>query len=144
MISPGPTPTRSTATSALPVSAPAVVIGWIHWRVTPDSVSCLTVETTRPMTRAICTRGNIGRQGGAATDGSRPPAQLLPYAASIRHQGPPRHERTILEQLHEQDARDESAHVRPDRHASGHFRVCLLYTSDAADERSSVDLGGRR
>src|SRR5678816_812575 len=23
-------------------------------------------------------------------------------------------------------------------------RVCLLYTSDAADERSSVDLGGRR
>ena len=29
----------------------------------------------------------------------------------------------------------------------GHFRcedACLLYTSDAADERSSVDLGGRR
>ena len=24
------------------------------------------------------------------------------------------------------------------------FRICLLYTSDAADERSSVDLGGRR
>ena len=24
-----------------------------------------------------------------------------------------------------------------------HF-ICLLYTSDAADERSSVDLGGRR
>ena len=28
---------------------------------------------------------------------------------------------------------------RPLRH-----QVCLLYTSDAADERSSVDLGGRR
>ena len=30
---------------------------------------------------------------------------------------------------------------------SGHHearRACLLYTSDAADERSSVDLGGRR
>src|SRR5678815_2037407 len=26
----------------------------------------------------------------------------------------------------------------------GLFRSCLLYTSDAADERSSVDLGGRR
>ena len=27
----------------------------------------------------------------------------------------------------------------------GHHRAaCLLYTSDAADERSSVDLGGRR
>ena len=24
------------------------------------------------------------------------------------------------------------------------LRLCLLYTSDAADERSSVDLGGRR
>ena len=24
------------------------------------------------------------------------------------------------------------------------FNLCLLYTSDAADERSSVDLGGRR
>ena len=24
------------------------------------------------------------------------------------------------------------------------WRTCLLYTSDAADERSSVDLGGRR
>ena len=26
----------------------------------------------------------------------------------------------------------------------GQIEVCLLYTSDAADERSSVDLGGRR
>ena len=26
----------------------------------------------------------------------------------------------------------------------GIVRPCLLYTSDAADERSSVDLGGRR
>ena len=26
----------------------------------------------------------------------------------------------------------------------GNLEVCLLYTSDAADERSSVDLGGRR
>ena len=25
-----------------------------------------------------------------------------------------------------------------------HYMPCLLYTSDAADERSSVDLGGRR
>ena len=27
---------------------------------------------------------------------------------------------------------------------SQHMEACLLYTSDAADERSSVDLGGRR
>ena len=30
------------------------------------------------------------------------------------------------------------------RSKSGRNRDCLLYTSDAADERSSVDLGGRR
>src|SRR5678815_231787 len=29
-------------------------------------------------------------------------------------------------------------------HAEAHSYSCLLYTSDAADERSSVDLGGRR
>ena len=28
--------------------------------------------------------------------------------------------------------------------AIGRQHACLLYTSDAADERSSVDLGGRR
>ena len=30
------------------------------------------------------------------------------------------------------------------RRGVNHVRGCLLYTSDAADERSSVDLGGRR
>ena len=29
-------------------------------------------------------------------------------------------------------------------HYTFHIESCLLYTSDAADERSSVDLGGRR
>ena len=33
--------------------------------------------------------------------------------------------------------------AKPARHV-GQPRSCLLYTSDAADERSSVDLGGRR
>ena len=28
--------------------------------------------------------------------------------------------------------------------ATSRCKICLLYTSDAADERSSVDLGGRR
>src|SRR5678815_2805514 len=30
------------------------------------------------------------------------------------------------------------------KHKTGYLYDCLLYTSDAADERSSVDLGGRR
>ena len=33
---------------------------------------------------------------------------------------------------------------RPLRFIADKVNVCLLYTSDAADERSSVDLGGRR
>ena len=32
----------------------------------------------------------------------------------------------------------------PAAQRAGQRMVCLLYTSDAADERSSVDLGGRR
>ena len=37
-------------------------------------------------------------------------------------------------------------HIRIARgvHKAGQIWLCLLYTSDAADERSSVDLGGRR
>ena len=34
--------------------------------------------------------------------------------------------------------------VKPTVDAGGKLFFCLLYTSDAADERSSVDLGGRR
>ena len=40
-----------------------------------------------------------------------------------------------------QVAAEESVPVRPGGHV---LHTCLLYTSDAADERSSVDLGGRR
>ena len=36
-----------------------------------------------------------------------------------------------------------SRYQKPE-YAPGLFIYCLLYTSDAADERSSVDLGGRR
>ena len=41
----------------------------------------------------------------------------------------------------------EAAGERDEMHESaslGQAATCLLYTSDAADERSSVDLGGRR
>ena len=43
-------------------------------------------------------------------------------------------------------ARQEAVagHQRNDAREAGVAGVCLLYTSDAADERSSVDLGGRR
>ena len=35
-------------------------------------------------------------------------------------------------------------HAKSDWSGDGLPDFCLLYTSDAADERSSVDLGGRR
>ena len=35
------------------------------------------------------------------------------------------------------------SHIFAGGYAAGYYS-CLLYTSDAADERSSVDLGGRR
>ena len=47
---------------------------------------------------------------------------------------------------HDDDAADSHAVANgdPDFRDRAIHRRCLLYTSDAADERSSVDLGGRR
>ena len=42
------------------------------------------------------------------------------------------------------DCRGLKAALRGLCEAGGRDDVCLLYTSDAADERSSVDFGGRR
>ena len=41
-------------------------------------------------------------------------------------------------------ARQDQARVAATGVELGQLLACLLYTSDAADERSSVDLGGRR
>ena len=60
----------------------------------------------------------------------------------------------VYKRQHEVDA-DAGSDPRPDPELLGLLRKeagfarnlaksCLLYTSDAADERSSVDLGGRR
>ena len=38
----------------------------------------------------------------------------------------------------------EKSLLAPKSKTGGRNNTCLLYTSDAADERSSVDLGGRR
>src|SRR5678816_1144448 len=39
---------------------------------------------------------------------------------------------------------DRERRRHPHGRSAGDLLACLLYTSDAADERSSVDLGGRR
>src|SRR5678809_1812411 len=41
-------------------------------------------------------------------------------------------------------AQSVQLHYKADDGQTYQFHLCLLYTSDAADERSSVDLGGRR
>src|SRR5678815_4017524 len=72
------------------------------------------------------------------------PARLSGYAA---HDGllqpnriPLRHRRHGLGRYCAESAAEWD---QRGQHGHGHW-TCLLYTSDAADERSSVDLGGRR
>src|SRR5678815_4872708 len=42
-----------------------------------------------------------------------------------------------------EEERDQPEKQERDKHLHAQGQPCLLYTSDAADERSSVDLGGR-
>ena len=52
-----------------------------------------------------------------------------------------------LERVDEDEEQDEATSPSPFRQIREEravYQACLLYTSDAADERSSVDLGGRR
>ena len=53
-------------------------------------------------------------------------------------------EPTVWPDLFQQQAMDVERPAIVDDKAGGADKRCLLYTSDAADERSSVDLGGRR
>ena len=48
------------------------------------------------------------------------------------------------EHEHGEVAEKARRRVAADQQEQERARACLLYTSDAADERSSVDLGGRR
>ena len=59
------------------------------------------------------------------------------------------YKRQVLDRLHpvvggEEIRRHGERPVIGEQQAVVRLDVCLLYTSDAADERSSVDLGGRR
>src|SRR5674536_406423 len=48
-----------------------------------------------------------------------------------------------LGDVYKRQPQGQAHHYQHDNHPSLH-RFCLLYTSDAADEEDSVDLGGRR
>ena len=70
------------------------------------------------------------------------------YGGNIQVHAPgyrARSERMPLLPLDDADQVVLTASVHPDvLLAAKRINTCLLYTSDAADERSSVDLGGRR
>mgnify|MGYP003381639811 CR=1 FL=1 len=54
------------------------------------------------------------------------------------------HHRLAAEADRSSHANQKIEMLRTKAMGPSHTRTCLLYTSDAADERSSVDLGGRR
>ena len=63
------------------------------------------------------------------------------------HADPGRHEPEVDDPGDEHEGAAEEQEPAPGLHAgedAEQHQDCLLYTSDAADERSSVDLGGRR
>ena len=59
-------------------------------------------------------------------------------------QGYMNHERDVLDRVTTARAQAIAAGSNVAQRADAENQLCLLYTSDAADERSSVDLGGRR
>ena len=52
--------------------------------------------------------------------------------------------RAVVDAVEQHDEERAKAQHREPRQVGQRRGVCLLYTSDAADERSSVDFGGRR
>ena len=55
-----------------------------------------------------------------------------------------RHEGAEFKQVHDPDEALRTFAALEAQQSARMHDLCLLYTSDAADERSSVDLGGRR
>ena len=50
----------------------------------------------------------------------------------------------LVDHLRRQSGLLAKRDIRPAASVFNHLPFCLLYTSDAADEEDSVDLGGRR
>src|SRR5678809_1550430 len=115
---------------------------------TSDVSSCHATSNARGI-RVPAFHLDYTRRSGAATPTPSRAATAVdgvPYAIDDRSAGGPRRQRKRLDRTrHGHDGRRTpplpSAGSRSNAGARRH--TCLLYTSDAADERSSVDLGGR-
>src|SRR5665648_1179210 len=86
----------------------------VDFRITSDEKSADPAGVKGSLTQAVTVVAPGGRPPSGATLTGVPPPCIL--------SPPPAYSTTPL----------------------GRFRFCLLYTSDAADEEDSVDLGGRR
>ena len=76
-----------------------------------------------------------------AEDGIRDLVRSRGLGDVYKRQPHQRHER---HQRHRREGTHRRPGARRREHGGCRIHGCLLYTSDAADERSSVDLGGRR
>src|SRR5678815_3448107 len=111
--------------------------GWISQKTcasrTRRAMSCVTCEPKSRIRILSCMSGGA-RSGGRGDSGAARRSEVTPGEA----------ERGQLDQRAEVERRaDAPVAARQVRHHAEQRCACLLYTSDAADERSSVDLGGR-
>src|SRR5678815_4515465 len=94
-----------------------------------------TIGYSRRPLRALCRLAVASRPS--------PPEPAVPAARNSLQSRVAPSMRTVLHPPQEDtDGREEERQEQAGREARA--EGCLLYTSDAADERSSVDLGGRR
>ena len=138
------------------------------WRIRDVVAHLLDTATTTPtsfLTGMARAGFNFDRQNefGLERYRSKEPEELISLLEQVRNRtsGPPRFlaplaTRLVEEIAHGEDIRrplglhrdyqpeDLKTAITYQAATSTRFGGCLLYTSDAADERSSVDLGGRR
>src|SRR5678816_4888556 len=81
-----------------------------------------------------------GQRVARGKPGANPDKPALSSDCPLQPEGMKLESLVIVDQLRHGEYVPGPCTHRPSRHGS----CCLLYTSDAADERSSVDLGGRR
>src|SRR5678815_232069 len=103
-----------------------VLPSWVHAKAqieTASSRSCCTLPVATSQIRSIAS---------------------LPAVASHRPSGEKTIRRTSWRGTRNDRALDQSRVFQHRISQFAYLVTCLLYTSDAADERSSVDLGGGR
>src|SRR5678816_3324982 len=125
----GPHAPRMAAESPSPMQMVSVLI-WCFSKLLETVATCARGSRDA----ALANEEEASRQKPAASPGGNPDR----FAADISCLFSSSHS-NVSPWMYESTPPTRQIGISPDR-----MRACLLYTSDAADERSSVDLGGRR